>query len=529
MSFFIIKDESNLPMKTKLLGLIITAITANTAHAGENLLFQNLDNQIALGYSYNSIQAYNPNYSGPNVTTTSNNLNLHVEQLFNNNVWFAVDGSFAFKASQNSPGGVGFSDNTQEFGFPASISGKAGYSFNWVGSSQGIQIIPYATIGRMLNYNGLAVSQNQFVNSYLNQYGGGARIEYAFSPEASIYFDQSISYLQDPNSSTTGENNQSSMSYTSLLGIKYNVTRYFQLGLQGMFNQLNLINTGTIGYNPITYSYQNTNQTSFGGMINFAYLYNNDQLMSSLFSSSSNISGSHSTANSTLAAFDNNYSIGYGFANSTNRYNGGSNPNIGSSIDYFNFNVSHLFENNVWASLNAQLMNSITQTNVPSGRVNATVPSYVGFPGNVTIDVGYGFQAANSGFQIIPYGNAGVIMNMNSYNIRSNDSIMSAISNDMYLQYGLGGRAEYIVIPQLQLYADQLFAAMQDRSPLNANAWRSTSALGLIYNPWDRLQLGVKGYYDYISPTGSTSNGNGSYYALNQSTLGAEFSIGMRY
>lgn len=515
-------------MKKNLLYLTIALswLGIQTAQASENGLFQGLDNQIGLGYSYNTLHAYNPNYSGSNVDTSSSNLNLHLEQLFDSNVWLAVDGSFAFKANQNSPGNVGFSDNTQEFGFPASISAKGGYSFNWIKDNQGIQVVPYLTIGRMLNYNGMSIAQNTFTQSYLNLYGGGARVEYAFAKDASIYFDQSIGYLQDPNSANAGEYNQSSMSYTSLLGIKYNVTPYFQIGLQGMFNQTNLIDT-SVGYNPITYSYQNTAQSSFGGMLNFAYLYNNDQLMSNLTSGGSS-SSSSTIPNSLLAAFDNSYSVGMGWVNSTNSYKGGSAPNIGSSMNYLNFNVGHLFENNVWANINAQLVNNISQTNIPAGRINSSVPTYIGFPGNVTFDVGYGFQAEN--FQIIPYADAGLIMNMNSYNVRTNTNIMNAISQDMYLQYGFGGRAEYAINNFWQIYADQLIAGMDDRSSLGINAWRSTSSLGVKINPVSKLQLGLKGFYDRITPSGDAySASSNGYVPAQQSSLGMQLDIGLRY
>ena len=525
MSIFL----GNMFMKKNLLYLAIALswLGIQTAHAAENELFQGLDNQIGLGYSYNTLHAYNPNYNGSNVDTTSSNLNLHLEQLFDSNVWLAVDGSFAFKANQNSPGNVGFSDNTQEFGFPASISAKGGYSFNWIKDNQGIQVVPYLTIGRMLNYNGMSIAQNTFTQSYLNLYGGGARVEYAFAKDASIYFDQSIGYLQDPNSTSQGEYNQSAMSYTSLLGIKYNVTPYFQIGVQGMFNQTNLIDD-SVGYNPITYSYQNTAQSSFGGMLNFAYLYNNDQLMSNLTAGGS--SNSSALPNSLLAAFDNSYSVGMGWVNSTNNYKGGSAPSIDSSMNYLNFNVAHLFDNNVWANINAQLVNNISQTNIPAGRVNSSVPTYIGFPGNVTFDVGYGFQAFDSGFQIIPYANAGVIMNMNSYNVRNNSSIMNAISQDMYLQYGFGGRAEYAINNFWQIYADQLIAGMDDRSSLGINAWRSTSSLGVKINPVSKLQLGLKGFYDRITPSGDAfNNGTNSYVPAQQNSLGMQLDIGLRY
>lgn len=514
-------------MRKNFIYLAVVCASIQPVYATENAIFQGLDNQIGLGYSYNSMHAYNPNYGGSSVNTTSSNLNLHLEQLFDSNVWLAVDGSFAFRANQNSPGGVGFSDNTQEFGFPASISAKGGYSFNWENNGQGLQVIPYVTIGRMLNYNGMSISQNTFTQSYLNLYGGGARVEYAFANNASIYFDQSIGYLQDPNSASQGEYNQSAMSYTSLLGIKYNVTQYFQIGIQGMYNQTNLIDT-SLGYNPITYSYQNTAQSSFGGMLNFAYLYNNDQLMNRFIGSVD--SATTAVPNSLLAAFDNSYSLGMGWVNSTNSYKGGSAPSIGSSMNYLNFNVGHLFDNNIWANINAQLVNNISQNNIPSGRINSTVPTYIGFPGNVTFDVGYGFQASDTGFQIIPYADAGIIMNMNSYNVRSNTSIMNAISQDMYLQYGFGGRAEYAINNFWQIYADQLIAGMNDQSSLGINAWRSTTSLGVKINPVSKLQLGLKGFYDRITPSGDAYNAaSNGYVPAQQNSLGMQFDIGLRY
>jgi hypothetical protein len=70
---------------------------------------------------------------------------------------------------------------------------------------------------------------------------------------------------------------------------------------------------------------------------------------------------------------------------------------------------------------------------------------------------------------------------------------------------------------------------MQDRSPLSVNAWRSTSSLGINYNPVSRLQLGVKGFYDIITPEGSTNNPNYGYMALQQNSLGVQFDIGLRY
>lgn len=490
---------------------------STTVYADENSLFQNMDNQIALGYNYSQAKTFNPDYSPLTYTTNSSALALHLEQLFDNNLWFAADGSFIFQGSQTGPDN-GFSNNIQMLGMPASIAGKIGYSFNF---PFGLQIVPYASLGRQLNYNGITVAQNGFVNSYYNYYGGGIRLEYVFVPGASIYADQGIGYLSDSNSGNPPNINQDAMSYTSALGVRYNLFSQFQIAAQANYNYINLLNQ-SIGYDPYTFNHQNTAQNTWGGTLYFAYLFSPE-------SGAYNRSITNGTVNSELAGFDNNYSIGFGIANSTNRYSGGGNPAIGSNVGYWNFAVSHLFENNVWANLNAQLMNNISQSNIPSGFTNSHVPTYIGFPGNVVTNIGYAFPLSSVPAQFIPYANAGVVMSINSYNIRQNSSIMNAISHDMYLQYGLGGRAEYIVLPELQLYADQLFAGMEDRSSLGANAWRSTSSLGLNYNPWSRLQLGIRGYYDYISPTAGASGSNGTYYALNQTTLGAEFSVGIRY
>lgn len=512
-------------IKKIILGLFVTSLFPSILYADEsdNQLFQNFDNSIGLGYSYTSMRAYNPDYSGNNMTTNSSNLALHLERLFDNNIWMAIDGNFAFKASQSGQEWAGFSTNTQSFGFPASIFAKGGYSFSW--SKIGLQVIPYAELGRALNYNGFAVSNDSFSGSYLNQYAIGGRLEYIFLPEASIYLDQSIGYLQDPNGSNSSIN-QSAMNYTTLLGLKYNITKYFQVLAQGMFSQTNLINSNQIGHDTVSYDWRNTQQSNFGGMLMFSYLYNNDQLLSKF---TGNSTTTLSTPKYLTTMFDNSYSLGMGFLNSNNYYKSGNNPTINSKVNYFNFNVTHEFDSNVWAQINAQLMNSITQDNIQAGRVNASTPTYIGFPGNVTSNVGYAFHGGDN-FTVVPYGNLGIIMNMNSYNVRNNSSITNAISKDMYLQYGGGARAEYAFNNMWQIYADQLLAGMYDRSPLGINAWRSTTSLGAIINPYSILQFGLKGFYDSVNPTGNTFDAkSNSYVPANQNSLGMQFDIGLRY
>lgn len=504
----------------KVKSLIFATICINTSLAEPiNQSFQQLDNSIGIGYNFNSMNAYNPVSSKSDVTTNSSNFVVHLEKLFDNNIWMSIDGSFAFKAAQYGNGGNGFSYNTQNFGFPASINGKGGYSFNW--PNIGLQVIPYAQIGRELNYNGKDVFENGFDKSYYNQFAFGGRVEYVFTPQTSIYFDQSVGYLQDTNS---GIYNQSADNYVSLLGIKYNVTNSFQIALQGMLSQLNLTNPSYISYNPISYQYANTNQTTYGGTLLFSYLYDQDKVFNQTNGASSAKSHQYLTTN-----FDNSYSVGLGLVNSTASYDVGNSPNINTALNYLNFNIAHEFENSFWAQINGQLVNSITQTNIPSGYISSITPTYIGFPGSVVTNDGYAFHAGDH-FTVIPYGNLGIIMNIANYNIRDNSGLVSAISNDMFIQYGAGARAEYAINDFWQIYADQLFAGMKDRSPVKVNTYRSTSSVGTVINPYSLLQFGVKGFYDTISPTGNTYNEQSNLYVpANQNSVGLQFDVGLRY
>jgi hypothetical protein len=292
-----------------------------------------------------------------------------------------------------------------------------------------------------------------------------------------------------------------------------------------MINQINLINADVINYDPISYQYGNTSQTTYGGMLLFSYLYDQDKLFNNINTTSANINKyPHLTTN-----FDNSYSVGLGLVNSTASYDVGNKSDINSSLNYLNFNITHEFENNVWSQINAQLVNSISQSNTPTGRTSAITPTYIGFPGNVVTNDGYAFHGGDN-FTIIPYGNFGVIMNIASYNIKENSGLTSAISNDMYIQYGAGARVEYAINDFWQIYADQLFAGMKDRSPLDINAFRSTSSIGAIINPYSLLQFGAKGFYDSINPTNSTYNAqSNTYVPANQNSLGLQLDIGLRY
>lgn len=499
-----------------ILAILQSFVFAQTTDDGEdNLLFQNLDNQISLGYSFTSLNAYNPQFSSINQTTNTSAIDVHVEQLFDSNVWLFIDGSFMFNANQTGNNGFGFLNSTQAFGMPGSVTGKGGYSFNW--SEIGLQVVPYLTTGVILNYNGASFPYSGFSSSYYVLYGGGARVEYAPTPVFSVFFDQMIGYLNDQGTSNV---NQSAMNYVSVLGVKYNVTDAFQIGLQGSISQLNT--TGNIGTDTANLLYRNTNQTSYGGLISFAYLYGDKHGQS--------VDQYENYFDAQLAHFDNSYSIGYGFLRSTNSYSGGSLPTINSDINTINVEFSYLFQNDIWARLNGSIMTAINQANMPSGAAASVTPIYSGFPGDVMFNLGYAFTFPETHMHLIPYLNGGVDANINTYNVSKSTSLSQILSHDLYLQYGAGARFEYAPTQKWFVYLDQLFAGLNDRSPNNVNAWRSTTTLGTKYNITRSVMFGVDGFYDIITPNSSTYNPSaGINYALKQNTLGGILNVGVNY
>lgn len=481
-----------------------------------NQLFQNFDNQISIGYNFNSLNTYNPKFGAVRQTSNTSAVNIHLEQLFDSNVWLGVDGNFIFNASQSGNNAFGLLNSIQAFGLPSSLTGKAGYSFNW--SSIGLQVIPYLTTGVVLNYNGASFPYSGFSNSYYISYGGGAKIEYVITRDFSLFFDQMIGYLNDRSTSPV---NQSAINYASTLGVKYNMTDAFQIGLQGSVAQLNT--TGNIGNDAANLVYRNSNQTSYGGTISFAYLYGEKH--------GRNVDQNDNYFDAYLAHFDNSYSLGYGFLRSTNSYSGGNLPTINSDLNTLNVEFSHLFQNNLWAKINGSLITALDQANVPGGStVQNLTPVYSGFPGDVTFNLGYAITFPTTHMHIIPYLNGGIDANINSYNISSSTSLSQILSRDLYLQYGAGARFEYSPTHNWFIYLDQLFAGLNDRSSNNIDSWRSTTTLGTKLNITSNVMVGVDGFYDVITPTAATYNpGAGINYALQQNTIGGIINFGVNY
>ena len=239
--------------------------------------FQAFDNQISLGYSYSSGTLSNPNYSAIQQTSNNQALNLNVEHLFDNQVWFDVNGAFTF-ATNKSGASLPFLNNVQDLGFPASLTGKVGYAFP-IAQAPGLQLIPYGTVGRVLNYNGTTVPNVGFTNSYYNLYGVGGRAEYVVTNNFMVYLDETIGYLSDQSGAAI---NLSAWSYNTALGLKYNMTPTFQIGLQGFYNQTNVSNSSA-GYDATTFTYRNTNQATVGGLFSLGFAYDGHGTKTSLW------------------------------------------------------------------------------------------------------------------------------------------------------------------------------------------------------------------------------------------------------
>lgn len=495
--------------------LIALSGMAISSYGADNSSFQEFDDQVSIGYGYSSSTISNPNNSGISQTYNTSSVDLNIEKLFDNGVWFDVDGSFAFSSDQTGAN-LPYVNNIQQLGFPASISGKVGYAFPL--SNVGLQLTPYATLGRVLNYNGVTVPNVGFDKSFYYLYGAGGRIEYVINNNFMLYFDQMVGYLSDQSGSSI---NMDAWDLTSTLGIKYNVNSALQIALQGYYNQTNLTNNAA-GYDSVTYTSRNVNQGTLGGLLSFGYLYDAKGNKTSYWANDS--------VNGDFALFDNVYSLGYGYEQA-NTYSSSSNnvPGVASTVNYLDVNVSRLFLSGVWADLDAQLVTNISQSNANTSSLSDYAPVYLTYPGSALASVGYAFPLIKDRLQIIPYANGGIVMNINTYTITQTTDQSYQLSHDMYIQYGGGAKVEYVVNKDWQLYLNQLFANLDDQSSLGLGVWRSTSTLGVNYNVYKPIMLGLNIYYDQLTPTGTPSTTLTSPVYLNQEAVGGLFSIGLQY
>lgn len=200
--------------------------------------------------------------------------------------------------------------------------------------------------------------------------------------------------------------------------------------------------------------------------------------------------------------FDNQISIGMSFSQAT-LSNGAQQQTLQQS-QFMSLDAEHLFNNGVWANLNAYMMTSTNSlgnqalgTGQGYGQPASQEPNVGGF--NAKVGYSFPFDIADQKFMVTPYGIGGRNTNLAMASILANS--YSNVTNDYFLTAGLGVKAQYIVNKYVNVYLDQAWAYNWDQSaplygimPQNNQVF--TTTLGAKYNVWEQLQLGVALFYN---------------------------------
>ncbi|MFN8770431.1 MAG: hypothetical protein ACK5Z5_02110 [Neisseriaceae bacterium] len=246
--------------------------------------FQAFQNEYNLGYQFTQMTLINGDQSTAQANQQA--INLEVEHLFDIGIW--ADASLNMVTNYSQPtlgpdyknGGSGGQPNSQAYAFGQnpfmySILLKGGYAFSLLDDK--MQIIPYVMFGRNANWAASTIVANGYENvatidSFLTG-GVGLRLSYRFGENLMLYADQLYNYNWDQSGAIkTIQTTEYGKSYaatnyelTTTIGAKYNVTKDFQIGLSGFWNnyqhQSNI--SGTV-YIP---------QNTFGEMLTVGLTY----------------------------------------------------------------------------------------------------------------------------------------------------------------------------------------------------------------------------------------------------------------
>lgn len=234
--------------------------------------FQEFDRQFNIGYGMS--QGTLKNGADELAGVTQSSINLEVERLFNNGVWFQVDGNIVVSSLNNQVNGVG-SGNSVFNQQPnlGGINGKVGYAFVVIPDT--ILLTPYALIGRNTNLAASTVQNNNdanITNDFYYTGGLGGRLEYRINKTIDVYADELVAYNWDQSGPVGGIQPQNNMIFTTTLGAKFNVYKHLQLGINGFYSiyqamaSLPTDYTGTSIYAPFNCGY-------YGGMITVGLTY----------------------------------------------------------------------------------------------------------------------------------------------------------------------------------------------------------------------------------------------------------------
>jgi hypothetical protein len=209
--------------------------------------------------------------------------------------------------------------------------------------------------------------------------------------------------------------------------------------------------------------------------------------------------------------------IGLGFsANQTTMANGINNQVLQQS-QYNSLDVEKLFNNGIWANLNASMMistNSLGNKAVGTGMGYKFPASQDPFVGGFNAKVGYSkiYHIYQQDALFTPYLLIGRNTNLAMSTILANDQ--SNVTNDYFITSGLGIHVQYVANKLINIYFDQSWAYNFDQSqPINhilaQNIQVFNSTLGAKFNVWQQLQLGCNLFYNnyqYDQPAINTTS-----------------------
>lgn len=245
---------------------LITSANATTNYHP----FQQFNNEFNLNFGMSGATLQNS--AGSQANTTSQKYGLEVERLFNNGVWFDINTNIVVNSLTNQSNGIGSGASiVNQNPNLGGINIKTGYAFDIV--SDNLLLTPYGLVGRNANVAASTLYYNNnsnITNDFYYTLGMGGRLDYRINNKVDLYLDQLVGYNWDQSAPLNGVMPQNNMVYLTTLGVKYNVYKQLQIGLNGFYNFYNNMasipqdTTGASVYVPVN---------SYGGAITFGLTY----------------------------------------------------------------------------------------------------------------------------------------------------------------------------------------------------------------------------------------------------------------
>lgn len=220
-------------MRRILISLL--ALGSTGAFATDYTQFQAFDDEVSIGWGMkqDTVTAIG---GGENNTSSSNILNLEGERLLNNGIWIDLNANMTFGQGSTDLNGA-----QQPVISNYGVNGKVGYAFQVADTH--LLLTPYGTAG--LNNNGIAAgplngvatttSSTTTSNQFYYTGGVGGRIEYRINNAILVFADQNATYNWDQTGYNNGIQPQNMYAFNSLVGVKFNIVKDFQVGVKGFY------------------------------------------------------------------------------------------------------------------------------------------------------------------------------------------------------------------------------------------------------------------------------------------------------